>query len=595
MLINEIASRVCQKAAPPPSLTISQWADIERRLSSEASSEPGAWRTSRTPYLREIMDSVCNRDIHTVVVMSSAQVGKTEVLLNIIGYYVHYDPSPILMIQPSLDLAEAVSKDRIAPMIRDTPALKSRFAETKSRDSGSTLLHKKFLGGHLSLAGANSPSGLSSRPIRIVLFDEVDRYPPSAGTEGDPVALAKKRTATFWNRKTVMVSTPTIKGFSRIESAYLESDQRRYFVKCPHCLHPHALEWDNIKYDTADVVMICPSCGNEICESEKPAMLRNGEWVSGSEINGVAGFHLNELYSPWRSWKDVVSDYNVMKSDPERYKAWVNTSLGIPYEEPGEQLDSDHLIARAERYHAEVPDGVVCLTAGVDLQQDRLEIEIVGWGAGEESWSIDYQVIVGDPVQDDVWADLFDIWQSSRWSRADGTSLGLSAMCVDSGFLPKRVYKFVANARADHVYPVKGRAGAYPVIEQKTARDRRRAKRKKAGAAPELIGVDEAKSIIIGRLRMIHTHGPGYCHFPVDRDREWYDQITAEKLVTRYQRGARPAREWIKTRPRNEALDCRVYAYAALLLSGAVLTAGTADQPTAPRRVQLPRRVGQRR
>jgi phage terminase large subunit GpA-like protein len=317
------------------------------------------------------------------------------------------------------------------------------------------------------------------------------------------------------------------------------------------------------------------------------------EWRKGQGFTLLPGFagHLGMHiwagygYSPNSTPDKLIAEFQSVRNDHERLKTFVNTVLGELWTEPGEQVDADALRARAETYPAEVPPGVQILTAGVDVQQDRLEIEVVGWGAGEESWSIDYQVLIGDPTQEDVWAELMDLWQHGRWSGPGDASHRLTAVCVDSGFLPKRAYRFVALAKAEHVYPVKGRSGAYPVIEQKLARDRRRAKRKKAGAAPEMIGVDEGKSMIQRRLR-IAKPGPGYCHFPADRDAEWFKQLTGERQVTKYPRGGRPVREWIRTYRAVEALDCRVYAYAALLLSGAVLTAGTADQPTAPRRVQ---------
>ncbi len=287
---------------PPPRLTVSQWADEYRRLSPESAAEPGRWRTDRAPYQRGIMDAVNDPTVREIVVMKSAQVGWTEILGNIVGFHVDRDPAPILLIQPTLEMAEAWSKDRLAPMVRDTPALKGKIKDARSRDSGNTLLHKQFPGGHVTIAGANSPAGLASRPIRVVLCDEVDRYPPSAGTEGDPISLARKRSTTFWNRKLLMGSTPTVKDASRIEAAFLASDQRYFLVPCPHCGTEDRLRWQHVRWPEGrpeEAHYVCPHCGAVIEDTDKLRMLESGRWEASTEFNGVAGFHLSELYSPW--------------------------------------------------------------------------------------------------------------------------------------------------------------------------------------------------------------------------------------------------------------------------------------------------------
>ena len=324
---------------PPPDLTVSDWADAERRLSSESSAEPGIWRTDRAPYQRGIMDAVADETVREIWVMKSAQVGWTEILNNVIGYHIHQDPAPMLLVQPTLEMAEAWSKDRLAPMVRDTPALAERIADPRSRDSGNTLLHKKFAGGHLTVAGANSPAGLASRPIRIVLFDEVDRYPASAGTEGDPISLGKKRAATFWNRKVLAGSTPTIKGSSRIESGFESGDQRFYHVPCVHCGELQRLVWSQVRWPDGQpelAVYACVACGAELTDADKPKMLRAGQWVASRESRGIASFHISELYSPWSTWADMAVAFVQAKKLPETLQTWINTSLGETFEERGD-------------------------------------------------------------------------------------------------------------------------------------------------------------------------------------------------------------------------------------------------------------------
>lgn len=558
---------------PPPELTVSQWADAYRRLSAEASAEPGRWNTDRAAYQRGIMDALNARDVEQIVVMSSAQVGKTEILLNIVGYYVHQDPSPMLLLQPTLDMAEAFSKDRLAPMVRDTPALRGKIKDPRARDTGNTLLHKQFPGGHITMAGANSPASLASRPIRVVLCDEVDRYPASAAAEGDPVNLARKRTATFHNRKIILTSTPTVKHFSRIELAYDQSDKRKYFVPCPHCGHEQCLQWDQVKWPDTDpehAAIHCVKCGEPWTEAQRQAAISKGKWIASAPFKGIAGFHLSELYSPWSTPAVIAKAFLEAKAGgPELLKTWVNTSLGDTWEEESEGVAPHILESRREKWDV-APAAVQVVTVGVDVQQDRLELEIVGWGYGEESWSLDYQVLIGDPVQDDVWQDLAEVL-SDRIPTVDGRELTPVAAVIDSGYLPKRVYAF---CRGRHqCYPGKGISGAgRPIVETGRKRMMRIARGKRSGdIKPEALGVDEAKSVLYRRLS-ISAPGPGYCHFPHARDTEYFLQLTAERRVLRYKKGV-PYPEWISARPRNEALDCRVYAYAALLLSGVTIHA----------------------
>lgn len=547
----------------PPKLTISQWADLYRYLSPEASAEPGKYLTSRAEYQRGIMDAFSDPDVERVVVMSSAQVGKTEILNNIVGYFIDQDPSTILNLQPTLEMAQTWSKDRLAPMVRDNECLAKKVRSSKSKDSDNTILHKLFPGGHITMVGANSPAGLASRPIRIVLCDEVDRYPLSAGTEGDPVNLAIKRTTTYWNKKIGLFSTPTIKGISRIEKAFIESDQRYYYVPCPHCGAFQRLKWGQVKYSKDNIKEAyyeCEHCGGHLSDSDRYRAISKGYWEAKEEFKGVVGFHLNELYSPWRKISDIVKDFLEAKDKPDTLKTWVNTSLGETWEEAGEALDPESLETRTEEYN-KIPKGGVVLTAGVDTQDDRLEVEITAWGKGEESWLIDYLKLYGDPDQPEVWQQLDDIL-TSDYLHESGARLNISATCIDTGgHKTQSVYEYGRTRYTQKVYLIKGVGGEnIPIVGAQSKVKCGKSKTKTVRLFP--VGVDQAKGTIYGRLK-ISSFGSGYMHFPRKCDRTYFDSLTAEKLVTKFVKGY-PKRTWEKIRARNEALDCRVYSYAAL-------------------------------
>jgi len=545
---------------PPPKLTVSQWADKYRQLSSESSAEAGRWSTSRAEYQRGMMDAVSDPSIETVVLMTAAQVGKTELINNVVGFHIHQDPAPMLVVQPTLEMAQTWSKDRLAPAIRDTPVLSDRISDPRSRDSGNTTLHKVFPGGHVTACGANSPSSLASRPCRVILCDEVDRYPISAGSEGDPVGLAKRRSATFWNRKIILVSTPTEKGASRIEQAFAESDQRRYFVKCVDCGEHQVLQWASVRWEhekPQTARYVCEHCGSMWDDAQRFRAIRYGEWRATADGDGkTAGFHLSGLYSPWTPLEDSVRDFLASKRDPMRLKTWVNTFLGETWEEQGERMDEYDLINRREDWGDELPDEVLLLTAGVDVQDDRLEYEVIGWGRGEESWSIEYGTLYGDPSTTELWARLDGVLQKSRNHPTSGEMV-VRAACVDSGgHYTQQVYNYCRLRAGKRVFAVKGIGGeGKPIVGRPTKNNIG-----KINLFP--IGVDTAKELIYSRLKMTEE-GEGYCHFPADRGEEYFRMLTAERKVTRYYKG-RPRQEWMKVRTRNEALDCRVYGLAAL-------------------------------
>jgi len=549
---------------PPPKLSISEWADEYRQLSSESSAEAGRWSTSRAEYQRGMMDAVSDKTIETVVLMTAAQIGKTELINNVVGFHISQDPAPMLVVQPTLEMAQTWSKDRLAPAIRDTPALSEKIKDPRSRDSGNTTLHKVFPGGHVTACGANSPSSLASRPCRVILCDEVDRYPLSAGTEGDPIALAKKRATTFWNKKIILVSTPTEKGASRIEAAYEESDQRRYYVPCADCGEEQELKWANVRWQDANpktAEYICEHCGTCWGDAKRFQAIRYGRWHATSEGDGkTAGFHISALYSPWTALEDIVRDFLASKSDPMRLKAWVNTTLGETFEEDGERIDEFSLFDRKEDFGEVLPAGAVVLVAGVDVQDDRLACEIVAYGKGEESWSIYYEEIYGDPSGPQLWQDL-DFILSQTFTHPEKGDMIIRSTCIDSGgHYTQQVYNYVKLRAGKRIFAIKGVGGeGKPIIGRPSKNNIG-----KINLFP--VGTDTAKELLFARLK-IDEPGAGYCHFPLDREEEYFRMLTAEKKVLRYFKG-RPKREWVKTRQRNEALDCRVYAMAALQVMG---------------------------
>lgn len=508
------------------------------------------------------MDAISDPSVKEVWVMKSAQVGWTELVNNCIGFHVDQDPAPMLLVQPTLEMAEAWSKDRLAPMIRDTPVLRGKIADAKARDSGNTLLHKSFTGGRLTIAGANSPAGLASRPIRIVMFDEVDRFPASAGTEGDPIALGIKRARTFWNRKVLAGSTPTVKGSSRIEVGFEQSDQRYYYVPCPHCGEFQRLVWAQVRWDEGrpeTAGYVCQHCAAVLTDADKPVMLERGEWRSSRPFDGVAGFHISELYSPWSSWPEMAAGFLKAKRLPETLQTWINTSLGETWEYAGEKLEPQGLLARRESYTAEsLPPGVLLLTLGTDVQDDRLECTVWGWGADEEAWRVEYVVLRGNPGSQALWQEHDDLLRR-RWRTDDGRELVIEATGVDSGgHFTEQVYRYCAARKRFRVWAVKGVGGTGKLAWPK------KASKAKVGQV-WLVGVDTAKEVIYQRLKRVIEPGPGYLHFDATTDEEWLEQLTSETVVHRISQGRR-VRVWRprQTGIRQEALDTTVYAWCVL-------------------------------
>ena len=560
---------LAKAVSPPPVLTVSQWADRYRRLSPESAAEPGQWNTDRAPYQREIMDSVNDPLVEDIVIMSSAQVGKTELILNIIGYYIDYDPAPMLVVQPTVKpMAEDFSKDRLAPMIRDTPTLTGKVHDVKSRTSGNTILHKTFPGGHVTIAGANSASSLASRPVRIVLMDETDRYPASAGTEGNPIKLAEKRTTAFWNKKKIKVSTPTIKGSSQIEKEFHSGTMEEWCVPCPCCGKYQPYEWSRLHF--SDVTMECKYCGEHISEFDWKQ--GKGKWVAEHpERRRKRSFHLNELASPWTHWDSIIREWKEAQKehkengDINKLKTFINTVLGETWEPRGKGADEDSLLSRRERYNAELPEGVLLLTAAVDVQDDRFEMEVVGWGRGYESWGIKYSKLYGDLDKEEIWNQL-EVWLDHEFYFASGYSLLIAKTCIDTGgHKTTECYKFLKRMekKGKRISGIKGfgrESQGIPLIHKLSTNNEYNVK-------VFILGVDSGKEIVVSRLSTV-DEGPGYCHFPINRelgyDENYIKGLNSEQRVTEIKDGRAVTKWKKKSGTRNEPFDLRVYNTAAV-------------------------------
>jgi len=514
--------------------------------------------------------------VQRVVLMFASQLAKSEIGNNALGFYAHRDPGPMLMTQPTdRDLKDYV-RQRLRPMIRDTPALRSRISQPKSRDGDNTLQGVSFPGGFLRTVTGNSAAALRSTPVRILFLDEIDGYPLDVDGEGDPIDLACQRTVTFSRRKILLTSTPTIKGKSRIESEYEASDRRRFWVPCPHCGEFQILKWVNVQWEKGDprsAVYVC-ELGCVIHNHEKSQILPLGEWRAespGAQGGTVRGYHLNALYAPHGlgpTFGDCAAQFVEAKhaKDPARLQAFINLKLGETWSvADGESIESEGLLALRESWDPPrgreglyVPGGCV-LTCGVDVQDNRFELEVVSWGPGFESWSADYRILPCDPSTKEAWRDLDELIRRSFW-HVSGERLKISATCLDTqGHYTDAAYRFVKPRERRGVYGIAGKAGDRPIWPIRAS------KNNKGRINLRLIGVDAAKAHVYDRLK-IRAMGPGYCHFPDDRDPAYFDQLTAEVYRTRWKAG-RKVTQWSLKRAglRNEALDCRVYAYAALM------------------------------
>ncbi|MFX0141886.1 MAG: phage terminase large subunit family protein [Candidatus Hodarchaeota archaeon] len=586
MNIAQSIKQVILTVAPPPQLKVSEWADKYRILSPESSAEPGQWMTERVQYTREIMDTVNDQTIEDIVVISSAQIGKTECLNNIIGYYIDQDPSPLMVVQPTIEMGQTWSKDRFSPMIRDTKCLTSKIKPPRTKDSENTILQKHFPGGNLTVSGANSPASLAGRPKRIVICDDVDRFPFSAGSEGDPVNLAFKRTTAFWNRKRYLFSTPTNQ-MSRIQKEFDLSDQRHYFVPCPKCGEFQTLEWQNEEktkyyvkwekdandnYINKSAYYECKHCGAHLIDADILWMVRNGEWRATKPFNGRAGFHINELYSPFVTLDETVRNFLEVKDDPERLKTWVNTALAEVFIERGDAPPWKDIFIRRENYEKGIiPKGGLLLVAGADVHQGLIETEIVAYGRNKESWSIDYRIIFGDIASGKPLEKLDELLNES-FLHENGNVLNIRMIAVDSGYETQTIYNWVRKYPYNRVMAVKGSDVLNTALTGPRSTDIFiDGKKLTKGMKYWPVGVSIIKSELYGLLRLEKrkdgSYPKGYCHFP-DYEEEYFKQLTAESLKIIRTRANRKIFRWELDYTNNEALDCRVYARAAAAALG---------------------------
>lgn len=587
--LNGAIAKALAGMKPPDDLTVTQWAERNRRLSSEASAEPGPWRTSRTPYLREPMDAFTDPKVRRIVMVAASQVGKSELELNIIGYIIDEDPGSILFVHPTTIDAKEFSKLRIAPEIRDCPTLRRKVAAPKSRDSGNTLLQKTYPGGILTMCGSTEAHALASKPIRYVLGDERDRWATSAGNEGDPWELAMARQTTFYNAKAVEVSTPTIKNASAIEASYGEGTMERWKSRCPHCAKYHEIQWEHIRYDYEETVVnrkkvykvksvwyTCPGCG---CISDEATMKKApARWEADNPAayaQGVRSFWLNAFVSQWASWASIVLKYLNAIGNTRKLQVVYNTCFGLLWEDRGDLEDEDSLMGRrdVEAYGleeggtpVELPEGVLVLTAGVDTQDNRMEYEVVGHGHFGETWGIEKGIVMGRPDADETWAKLDEVLFNRVFRFADGLGLPVSLTFVDQGGhfsgevrlachdrIRKKVFAIMGSKNHDAPYTKPPKEQKIMIQEQYIGT-----------CWMYEIGVDAGKQRIMDNLR-VQTPGPNYCHFP--RRDDYGSSYFAGLLSERLEYDASKKQPWVwKKIPgheRNEALDCRNYAMAA--------------------------------
>lgn len=586
----ELAKKLFAQYAPPEDLTVPEWAERHRILSRENSAEAGPWRNRRTPYLVEPMAAFNDPAVRHITVVASSQVGKSELELNIIGYIIDQDPGSILYIQPTLDDAKKFSRQRVSPMIRDTPRLRRKVADVKSRDGGNTILQKQFPGGLISIVGSQAASGLASLPARYVIGDERDRWAISAGSEGDPWRLAVARTTTYYNAKLVDVSTPTIRGASAIEKTFMAGTMEHWCYQCPDCGEWSELRFGDIKfefrevpvgrkldYEVTSVAWACPHCG--VLQSEEAMRAQPAKWIAENpealSLSGHRSFKISAFASPWVPWETIVYKFLTSKSDPHDLQVFYNTVIGEWWEERGDAPDAEEIYNRREDYGAldngvpaDMPPGVLLLTMGVDVQDDRLEYEIVGHGHYRETWGIKYGVIVGDPDDSFVWQRLDELMQHD-FVRTDGKTLHVRIAFVDSGGHKTQSVYYQTRTRPN-MYAVKGKGGEGVPYTRPPAKVRIVIKGRTIGTSwLYTIGVDEGKADIMASMR-VREPGPRCCHFPENPDAgydmRYFDGLISERLVNRAAARTSAAKwvwEKISSGGRNEPLDCRNYALAA--------------------------------
>lgn len=577
--LNSAIEKAMAGMKPPDNLTVTEWADTKRRLSPESSAEPGPWRTYRTPYLQGPMDAFTDPKVRRIVMASASQVGKSELLNNIIGYIIDEDPGSILFIHPTTIDAKDYSKLRIAPMFRDCKSLRAKVADPKSRDSGNTILQKTFPGGILTMCGSTEAHSLASKPIRYIMGDERDRWAVSAGTEGDPWELARARQITFYNSKAVEVSTPTIKNASAIEASFAAGTMERWCVACPHCGEYHNITFSDIRYDYEEKIVagqktysvsniryICKSCGCISTESE--VKKQPAKWIAENPDayeRGVRSFWLNAFVSPWASWESTILEYLQAIGNTKKLQVVYNTRFGELWEDRGDLEDEDSLMMRREEYEAELPEGVLVLTCGVDTQDDRLEFEVVGHGHFGETWGIKKGIIMGRPDDNETWKQLDDVLDHVYCFKS-GAGLRISMTFVDEGGHFTQDVRLQCRARlAKKVFCIKGRGGDGIPYTSPPRKQKIIINGKSLGTCWQYqLGVDAGKQLIMDNLR-VQSKGSKYCHFPRrdDYGSAYFKGLLSERLAYKPERKSPWIWEKIPGHERNEALDCRNYAMAA--------------------------------
>lgn len=578
--LNAVIGKVLAGMKPPDDLTVTEWAERNRRLSAESAAEPGPWRTERTPYLREPMNAWTDPKIRHIVMVAASQVGKSEFLNNCIGYVIDQDPGSILFVHPTTIDAKEYSKLRIAPMIRDCPTLRKKVSDPKSRDSGNTILQKTYPGGILTMCGSTEAHALASKPIRYVLGDERDRWALSAGNEGDPWDLAMARQTTFYNAKSAEVSTPTVKNASAIEASYATGTMERWKSRCPHCGEYHEIQWADIRFEHDEIIVAgkktykvrsvcyaCPGCG---CISTEAEMKRApARWEADNPAayeQGTRSFWLNAFVSQWASWESIILKYLNAIGSTRKMQVVYNTCFGELWEDRGDLEDEDSLMARREEYPAELPEGVLVLTAGVDTQDDRMEYEIVGHGHFGETWGIEKGIVMGRPDDDAVWAQLDELVFDRVLRFENGVGLKMSMSFVDEGGHFTQEVRMQCRARlGKKVFCIKGMPGSDKPYTAPPKKQKIIIKQTAVGTCWQYqIGVDSGKEVIMDNLR-VQTPGAKYCHFPKrdDYGSGYFTGLLSEVKV--YDPNKKQPWQWKKIpgHERNEALDCRNYARAA--------------------------------
>lgn len=582
--LNRVIKPALKYFKPPEKLTLDEWADKHRVLSPESSAEPGPWRTSRTPYLKRPMQCFTDAKIRNITVVASSQVGKSEIILNAIGYIIDQAPASTMYIQPSKETAKKFSRLRIAPMLRDCKTIRKKVHGSSKKTKGTssnTVMQKSFPGGMLTLVGSESAADLASSPVRYILGDERDRWSVSAGKEGDPWELLKARQTTFYNAKSLDVSTPTIKGDSPIEDAFLEGSQERWCHKCPHCGEYTNIVWDTIRFNSTykvvngkkfytitDIYFACPHCG---CMSTEETMRKQpAKWIAENPEaleKGHASFWINAFCSPWMSWSAIIDAFLCAKDNPEKLQVVFNTKLGELWEARGDLMDEDEMLKRREHYDAELPEGVLALTCGIDTQDDRLEYEIVGHGFFKETWGIKKGYILGRPDKEEVWQQVDEVIDRVyKFKNGKGLKIGMTF--IDSGgHFTQDVYEQCRLRQYKRVFAIKGKGGEnIPFISAKPTRVVVNGDMNKK-AWLYILGVDAGKTTIMSNLK-VETPGASYCHFPLGEERgydeTYFNGLLSEKLtLVKTKTGNRWVWEKIPGHQRNEPLDCRNYANAA--------------------------------